>query len=137
MKLQEQLSARDPSIVRLAKEAAHYAAVNPLYGGDLAPLLAAVTAVASRAAATAEWTSEAVSELAQALVKSASLALSESNGAAWRDLPLERGDRAEAVTALAAAAAAAGMLLPAAARENQEVTVSSPNICKYFGGKCK
>ncbi len=47
-KIHEQLRQRGVSVVHLAKEAAHYANFNALYGGDLPALLSAMGAMAEK-----------------------------------------------------------------------------------------
>ncbi len=68
-------------------------------------------------------------ELVQAAVKTVSLMADRRNLPAWLDLPLQ--ERKRALTVTARTIRAAGLLLPRAARENQEITVSSPNIRKF------
>jgi len=69
-----------------------------------------------------------VVEIVQALMKSASLMMEPRNRPGWMDLGDDEVPRM--VTMLARTLKASGLLLPKAARENQEITVSSPNICK-------
>ena len=56
--------------------------------------------------------------------------VSKANEEAWGDLP-SGGKRERTVTHFARALKAAGLLLPKAVKENQEITVSSPNICEW------
>ena len=137
IKILSQLRGRSGgSVVHLAKEMAHYSVFNALYGGDVTGLATAAAVVAEKLsyeleAVPSEQQREAVvMEVAQSVVKAASVALSAANAPAWKDLPA--GERERAATAFVRAVKAAGMLLPEAARENQEITISSPNIRKWM-----
>ncbi len=138
-KIHEQLRTPSLAASHLAKETAHYAASNRLYGGDLPALLSALGALAEKTAnalrqvPTDGQREAVVVETVQALVKAASLAAGRANLPAWLDLP-DR-ERRRALTVAARTLRSAGLLLPEAARENQEITISSPNICKW--GKIK
>jgi len=134
-KIHEQLRSPLPP-VHLAKETAHYANSNALFGGDISALLSAMGALAEKMEFSlsdmpTDLQKEAVVvEIVQALMKSGSLMMEPRNRPAWMDLSEDELSRT--VTTLARTLKASGLLLPKAAKENQEITVSSPNICKLL-----
>jgi latrophilin 1 len=143
LKIHDQLKKKSVSVVHLAKEMSHYTASNPLYGGDVLALIDAIGVITEKMLyelsdiPTLEQREAVVMEIVQSVIKTASIMVSESNRAAWMDLQDDGGvgrGRKRTLTHFTSALKNAGLLLPMAVRENQEVTVSSPNIRKFLCG---
>ncbi len=144
LKIHDQLKRKSVSIVHLAKEMSHYTASNPLYGGDILALIDAIGVITEKMLyelsdiPSVEQREAVVMEIVQCVIKTASFMVSEANRDAWLDLQEQDQDsiggggrgRKRTLTHFTRALKNAGLLLPLAVRENQEVTVSSPNICK-------
>ena len=71
-------------------------------------------------------------KVVEALVKTCSILLEDRNLESWREMGNDKKKR-KALTKLTRVLENAGLLLPEGARENQEVTISAKNICKYCG----
>ena len=70
--------------------------------------------------------------LFQDILKTISLAVNlEDNGLAWERLG-GASKRRKCVTLMITVLENAGLLLPEVVHENKEVTVTSPNICKFM-----
>merc|ERR1712012_259930 len=69
-----------------------------------------------------------VMELVQSLTKIASNLLSDTNLAAWQDLP--RSQQTRFLTNFVSALERTGTLLPGVVEADQEVSMSSDNLCK-------
>ena len=132
-KIFEQLRKK-VSVVHLAKEMAHYATFNPLYGGDILGLIDAIGAMTEKMKfelpeiPTQQQREAVVTEIVQSVVKTCSVMLGEENLSGWFDLSSEK--RLRSVSRLTQGIKEAGMLLPMAVGENQEITVATKNICK-------
>ena len=134
-KILEQLR-RKVSLVHLAKETAHYATFNPLYGGDVTSLIDVIGAMVEKMTfeleeiPTKRQREAVVMEIVQSAAKTASIMLDEANLAAWLDLNEDK--RARSVTRLTETIKSAAALLPKAVGENQEITVATTNLCKLL-----
>ncbi|TRY70105.1 hypothetical protein TCAL_13311 [Tigriopus californicus] len=131
IKIHEQLK-RKVSLVHLAKEMAHYTAFNGLFGGDVMALIDAIGVMTEKMLyelpeiPTIQQKEAIVMEIVQSIIKTASIMVSPQNKAGWMDLGPMKQRRT--MTFFSRTLKAAGLLLPQAVKENQEITVSSPNI---------
>ena len=134
LKIHQQLKKK-VSVVHLSKEMAHYTAFNELYGGDITSLIDAIGVMTEKMfyelpdIPTEQQKEAIVMEIVQSVIKTASIMLTPENQSGWRDLGEEKQKRT--LTFFSRTLKSAGLLLPKAVRENQEITVSSPNIRKF------
>ena len=121
-------------IINLANDLMQYVSVNALYGGDIKSAIDAMTIIAEkmqyqlRNIPTREQREAMVMELVQSLTKIASNLLSDTNLAAWQDLP--RSQQTRFLTNFVSALERTGTLLPGVVEADQEVSMSSDNLCK-------
>ena len=121
-------------IINLANDLMQYVSVNALYGGDIKSAIDAMTIIAEkmqyqlRDIPTREQREAMVMELVQSLTKIGSYLLSETNLAAWQDLP--RDQQTRFLTNFISAMERTGGLLPGVVEADQEVSVSSDNLRK-------
>jgi hypothetical protein len=126
---------KSDAVGTIAADLVQYVTANPLYGGDVAAAVSAMTIVGEKleyqlaAIPTMEQREVMVVEVAQSLVRTASGLLDVDSLAAWRDLPPRV--RGRTLAAFLAALERAGHLLPRAIPADREVSISSQNVCKY------
>jgi hypothetical protein len=127
---------KSDAVGTIAADLVQYVTANPLYGGDVAAAVSAMTIVGEKleyqlaAIPTMEQREVMVVEVAQSLVRTASGLLDVDSLAAWRDLPPRV--RGRTLAAFLAALERAGHLLPRAIPADREVSISSQNVCKYI-----
>ena len=121
-------------IINLANDLMQYVSVNALYGGDIKSAIDAMTIIAEkmqyqlRGIPTREQREAMVMELVQSLTKIGSHLVSDTNLAAWQDLP--RDQQTRFLTNFISALERTGGLLPGVVEADQEVSVSSDNLRK-------
>ena len=121
-------------IINLANDLMQYVSVNALYGGDIKSAIDAMTIIAEkmhyqlRSIPTMEQREAMVMELVQSVTKTASSLLSDGNIPAWQDLPLSQQNRF--LSNFIVALEKTGALLPGAVALDQEVSMSSDNLCE-------
>ena len=126
---------KSDAVGTIAADLVQYVAANPLYGGDMAAAVSAMTIIAEKleyqlaAIPTMEQREAMVVEVVQSLVRTASSLLDVDSLAAWADLPAAR--RGRSLAAFLAALERTGHLLPKAIALDREVSISSQNVCKY------
>jgi hypothetical protein len=126
---------KSDAVGTIAADLVQYVTANPLYGGDVAAAVSAMTIIGEKleyqlaAIPTMEQREVMVVEVAQSLVRTASGLLDVDSLAAWRDLPPRV--RGRTLAAFLAALERAGHLLPRAIPADREVSISSQNVCKY------
>jgi latrophilin 1 len=126
---------KSDAVGTIAADLVQYVAANPLYGGDIAATVSAMTIIGEKleyqltAIPTMEQREAMVVEVAQSLLRTASSLLDVDSLAAWMDLPprLRRRTLADFLGALERA----GHLLPHAIPADREVSISSQNVCKF------
>ncbi len=127
---------KSDAVGTIAADLVQYVTANPLYGGDVAAAVSAMTIIGEKleyqlaAIPTMEQREVMVVEVAQSLVRTASGLLDVDSLAAWRDLPPRV--RGRTLAAFLAALERAGHLLPRAIPADREVSISSQNVCKYL-----
>ena len=121
-------------IINLANDLMQYVSVNALYGKDITSAIDAMTIIAEkmqyqlREIPTREQREAMVMELVQSLTKIASFLLSDQNLPAWQDLP--KAHQTSFLTNFISALEKTGSLLPGVVEPDQEVSMSSDNLCK-------
>ena len=121
-------------IINLANDLMQYVSVNALYGGDIKSSIDAMTIIAEKmqyqlkSIPTMEQREAMVMELVQSVTKTASSLLSDGNIPAWQDLPVSQQNRF--LSNFIVALEKTGSLLPGAVALDQEVSMSSDNLCK-------
>ena len=125
---------KSEQILNLANDLMQYMSVSVLYGGDIKSAIDAMTIIAEKMQhqlpkiPTREQREAMVMELVQSLTKIASYLLSDTNIAAWQDLP--RSQQTRFLTNFITAMEKTGSLLPGVVESDQEVSMSSDNLCK-------
>ena len=121
-------------IINLANDLMQYVSVNALYGKDITSAIDAMTIIAEkmqyqlREIPTREQREAMVMELVQSLTKIASFLLADKNLPAWQDLPAAQQTRF--LTNFISALEKTGSLLPGVVEADQEVSMSSDNLCE-------
>ena len=137
-KIREKLYDRErqPSIVHLSNDMAHYAGASELYGGDILILLDTIETMTNKLRQdlekipTLEQRNAVITQVVQSIVKTSSIMIERHNMDSWRELGSDKKKR-KALSQFSNILENAGLLLPEGVAENQEVTVTSKNIREY------
>ena len=127
---------RSDSIVTISTDLVQYVSANHLYGGDIMSIISALTIITEKmefqmnTIPTPEQREAMVVEVAQSLLKVGSVLLEVENLEAWQDLPDLL--RSKFVSGFMNTLDRFTVLLHTALIKDQELSISSPNLCKYF-----
>jgi hypothetical protein len=107
-----------------------------LFGGDLLGLCESIDKMTDKmridleSIPTSDQRRAVVTEVVQKIIKTMSTITSRKHANSWRELGGEKKTKIS-VTKLLNVLENAGLLLPEAVAENEEVTITSTNVCKY------
>ena len=107
-----------------------------LFGGDLLGLCESIEKMSDKmrldleSIPTSDQRRAVVTEVVQKIVKTMSTMTSKKHADSWRELGGETKTKMS-MTKLLNVLENAGLLLPEAVAENEEVTITSSNVCKY------